>query len=36
KTTILHAGDSVMFDSSMPHAMRAIGDKDAKMIAIIN
>ncbi len=36
KTTVLHPGDSVMFDSTMPHAMRCIGDKDAKMIAIIN
>ena len=36
KTTVLRPGDSVMFDSTMPHALRAIGDKDAKMIAIIN
>ena len=36
KTTILRPGDSVMFDSTMPHALRAIGDKDAKIIAIIN
>ncbi|MDE5793290.1 MAG: XRE family transcriptional regulator [Muribaculaceae bacterium] len=36
KSTILRAGDSVMFDARMPHALRAIGDKDAKMIAIIN
>ncbi len=36
KTTILRPGDSVMFDATMPHALRALGDKDAKMIAIIN
>lgn len=36
KITVLHPGDSVMFDSTIPHAMRAIGDKDAKIIAIIN
>lgn len=36
KTTILNPGDSIMFDSTMPHALRAIGDKDAKIIAIIN
>ena len=36
KTTVLRPGDSVMFDSTMPHALRAIGDKDAKIIAIIN
>ena len=36
KITVLHAGDSVMFDSTMPHALRAIGNRDAKVIAIIN
>lgn len=36
KVTTLHPGDSVMFDSTIPHALRAIGDKDAKIIAIIN
>lgn len=36
KITVLKAGDSVMFDSTIPHALRAIGDKDAKIIAIIN
>ena len=36
KITVLHAGDSVMFDSTVPHTLRAIGDKDAKIIAIIN
>lgn len=36
KTTILHPGDSVMFDSTMPHALRAVGDSDARIIAIIN
>lgn len=36
KVSILHAGDSVMFDSTIPHALRSIGDKDAKIIAVIN
>ena len=36
KTTVLRPGDSVMIDSTMPHALRALGDKDAKIIAIIN
>ena len=36
KITVLHAGDSVMFDATIPHALRAIGDKDAKIIAVIN
>lgn len=36
KITVLHPGDSVMFDSTVPHALRAVGDKDAKIIAIIN
>ncbi|MCM1022166.1 MAG: cupin domain-containing protein [Muribaculum sp.] len=35
KQTILHQGDSIMFDSSLPHSLRAIGDKPARMIAII-
>lgn len=36
KITVLHPGDSVMFDSTVPHALRAIGDREAKIIAIIN
>lgn len=36
KVAILRAGDSVMFDSTIPHALRAIGDTNAKIIAIIN
>ncbi len=36
KVTVLHPGDSVMFDSTMPHYLRAIGDKDVKIIVIIN
>lgn len=36
KITVLHPGDSVMFDSTVPHALRAVGDKEAKIIAIIN
>lgn len=36
KITVLKTGDSIMFDSTIPHALRAVGDKDAKIIAIIN
>ena len=31
----LAEGDSVYFDSSTPHAMRAIGDKSAKFLAVV-
>lgn len=36
KTTVLKPGDSVIFDSTVPHALRALGDIDAKVIVIIN
>lgn len=36
KTTILEPGDSVIFDSTIPHALRAVSDVDAKVIVIIN
>jgi len=32
---ILNEGDSLYFDSSSPHGMKAVGDKPAKFIAII-
>jgi mannose-6-phosphate isomerase-like protein (cupin superfamily) len=32
---ILNEGDSLYFDSTAPHGMKAIGDKPAKFIAII-
>lgn len=35
-STVLHEGDSILFDATIPHAMRAIGDKEAKIIAILN
>lgn len=33
KTIVLEEGDSIYFDSSLPHGMRAIGDKPVKMLA---
>lgn len=35
KTIILEEGDSIYFDSTKPHGMMAIGDKPAKMLAMI-
>ncbi|ADP77216.1 transcriptional regulator [Methanothermus fervidus DSM 2088] len=32
---ILNEGDSIFFDSSYKHAMEAVGDKEAKFLAII-
>lgn len=31
----LEKGDSVYFDSSLPHCMKALGDKPAKFIAVV-
>jgi quercetin dioxygenase-like cupin family protein len=31
----LGEGDSVYFDSGIPHAMKAIGDKSAKFLAVV-
>lgn len=31
----LHEGDSVYFDSDIPHAEKALGDKEAKFIAVV-
>lgn len=36
KITILHPGDSIMFDARRPHGLRALGNKTAKIIAIIS
>ncbi len=36
KLTRLHSGDSIMFDSRLPHGFRAVGDKAARFIAIIS
>ena len=33
KTIVLEEGDSIYFDSSNPHGMRAIGDKAVKFLA---
>lgn len=35
KTINLHAGDSIMFDAQLPHGFRVLGDKAARLIAII-
>lgn len=32
----LHAGDSIYFDPSLPHAQMAMGDKPARFITVIN
>ena len=31
----LNEGDSVYFDSSVPHAMKALGNQPAKFIAVV-
>ncbi len=36
KTEILEEGDSVTFDSSLPHGMIAIGDCDCEFLAVVN
>lgn len=36
KVTVMHTGDSIMFDARRPHGLRALGDKAAKIIAIIS
>lgn len=33
--TVLNEGDSIMFDSSLPHSLHVSGEKPARMIAII-
>jgi len=35
KTIILQEGDSVYFDSSLPHGMMCIGDQAVRMLAVI-
>ncbi|MCC8117860.1 MAG: cupin domain-containing protein [Bacteroidales bacterium] len=35
KAITLHAGDSIMFDSMLPHGFRVLGSKAARFIAII-
>ncbi len=36
KASILHPGDSIMFDARRPHGLRALGEKPVKIIAIIS
>ena len=36
KTTLLHPGDSIMFDSRLPHALKAVGPGAACVLAIIS
>lgn len=35
KNLILHEGDSIYFDSSLPHGMKALNDKPVKFLAVI-
>lgn len=35
KELVLEVGDSVYFDPSFPHGMKALGDKSAKFLAIV-
>ena len=36
KTASLHPGDSIMFDSRLPHALKATGQEPARILAIIS
>ena len=35
RTLVLNEGDSVYFDATQPHCMRALNDKPVKFLAII-
>jgi len=35
KNLILHEGDSIYFDSSLPHGMKALNDKPVKFLSVI-
>ena len=35
KTLVLNEGDSIYFDATQPHGMRALGDKNVRFFAII-
>lgn len=35
KNLILHEGDSIYFDSSLPHGMKSLNDKPVKFLAVI-
>lgn len=32
---LLNEGDCIYFDSTIPHGMRSVGDKEAKMLVVI-
>lgn len=36
KIMALHPGDSIMFSSTVPHSLRAVGETDVKMLTVIN
>ena len=36
KVMVLNEGDSIFFDAKQPHAMRALEDKPARFLAIVN
>lgn len=36
KSNVLNPGDTIMFDATKPHGLRALGDKSAKLLAIIS
>jgi len=35
KNLILNEGDSIYFDSSLPHGMKALHDKPVKFLAVV-
>ena len=35
KTLVLNEGDSIYFDATQPHGMRALGNKPVSFLAII-
>jgi quercetin dioxygenase-like cupin family protein len=35
KNLILNEGDSIYFDSSLPHGMKALNEKPVKFLAVI-
>lgn len=36
KLITLSPGDSIMFSSTVPHSLRAVGDKEARILTVIN
>jgi quercetin dioxygenase-like cupin family protein len=35
KNLILEEGDSIWFDSGLPHGMKALGGKEVKFLAVV-